>query len=91
MDHRVDQMVGENFAYSLFIPQVNGVKSNRLSGNFLDVFYRFRFCIAEIVGDNDFISRIQQFDTSVAANKTGAAGNKYFHQKIPFFLHFAFE
>src|ERR1700693_2258211 len=50
----------------------------RIQGVFV-VRFVDRAILAEIVEPNDLIARLKQFFDEVAADKTGSAGNEYFH------------
>ena len=68
MDNRVDFVFGKDLVYRLGVADVSLIKRNLRSRYLLNSLDRFGTGVGVIVGDNDRVSCLDQFNAGVAAD-----------------------
>ena len=89
MNAAIKCVVFHHLCQAFSVTDVYLIERNRFAGDFGYTLQGFFRSIAQIVHNNDIMSRFLQFNDCVAANISGTAGNQNIHCTFSFFKQFA--
>ena len=89
MNAAIKCVVFHHLGQAFSVTDVYLIEWNRFAGDFGYTLQGFFRSIAQIVHNNDIMSRFLQFNNCVAANISGTAGNQNIHCTFSFFKQFA--
>mgnify|MGYP007116401609 CR=1 FL=1 len=81
MDDRVDLLFLKDLAQMFFIPKVILIKGGFPSGKLLDALHSHGLAVAEVIHNDHLMALLKQDNTGVAADISGAAGDKDPHKR----------
>ena len=84
MNGALDCMLVKNLVQQCLITDIALVEGNLLAGDHLHAVQALRVRVDQVINDNRLVTCFNQFNTSVAADIAGAAGNQNFHFVISF-------
>ena len=79
MDDRVDLLLVENLVDGRLIQQVGLIKGWTGAGDFFDAVEYLRLGVGKVVDDDNLLPCLNQLHNGVAADESGAAGDKNSH------------
>ena len=92
VDDGVNMIFAEKCFYGLEVAEIHHLQGKVFAaGNLLYAFKASAVAVGEIVGHNYVIACLQQFYSHMAADKSGASGNKnsFFHDVIKIWFYFS--
>ena len=82
-DRRDVRALGEDVLHILMLGHICLVKAEVLAGDLFHTVQHHRGSVIEIISHDHVVACVQQFDTGVAADITGTAGNQNCHTSYP--------
>ena len=82
VNNAVEVVLAENTIHGCLISHVCLIMRNRMADDLFDPVDGFRTAVDIIVHNDRFMTRVAQFNTGMGSDKTGAAGQQYFHSVL---------